>query len=121
MMTLYEKTFPYWCRRPVQEPRQKNAQDFLMLGVSKKNSSISLLSYKTEIMLEKPFQVLPHCDHHSFDIHFEKTPQAKSPQTVKLFRFPKQRLDPHTPFAHGFQISFRVSVSLGFVEILLGE
>src|SRR5687767_13472404 len=70
----------------------------------------------TEIMLDQSFQVLPCCDHHSFDIHFEKTPQAKSPQTMKLLGFPKQRLDPYTSLTHGFLVCFRLAISLCSVE-----
>src|SRR5215216_3987525 len=40
---------------------------------------------------------------------------------MKLFRFTKQRLNPQTPFANGFEIGFGLSVGLYFVEILLKE
>ena len=70
-------------------------------------------------MRDQSFQVLPGCYHHSFDVHFEQTPQPKTPQTVKFLRLSKKGLNPHAPFAHGLQIGFCLSVGLRFVEIRL--
>ena len=43
----------------------------------------------TELLLDKSFQVLPRCHHHSFDIHLDQTSQAKPSQPVEFLRFAK--------------------------------
>jgi hypothetical protein len=55
-------------------------------------------------MLDKPFQVLSRCDHHSFDVGFLETSQTKTSQPVKFFYLSKERFHPNSSFAHRFLI-----------------
>ena len=72
-------------------------------------------------MLDQSFQVLPHRDHHSFDVHLLQTYQTETPQAVKVFGFSKERLNPHASFSRCFFICLGLMIRFQFVYIFLME
>ena len=58
-------------------------------------------------MSEPALQILSGCDHPSFDIYPIKSPETESPESVPVFGFGEERLDPDLAFAHRFGIRGR--------------
>jgi len=82
------------------------------------------LSEKSKLfqaMLDQSFQVLPRCDHHSFDIDFVQASQSETPQAVKIFGFTKQGLNSHASLKRCFLVGLGLIVSLHLFDIFLME